>query len=65
MFRELLKQNRFTRHCSRITNILRCIEREIFLTNTPLEKQGSYMILAVRDRVNVQNLTYGLFKLQK
>ncbi len=35
-----LKQNRFTRHCSRNTKILRFIELKIFLSNSPLKKQG-------------------------
>ncbi len=35
-----LKQNRFTRHCSRNTKILRFIELQIFLSNSPSKKQG-------------------------
>jgi hypothetical protein len=35
-----LQQNRFTRHCSRNTKILRFIGLKIFLSNSPSKKQG-------------------------
>jgi hypothetical protein len=38
--RNHLKQNRFTRHCSRNTKILKFSELKICLSNSPSKKQG-------------------------
>jgi hypothetical protein len=40
LIRKLLKQNKFARHCSKITDFLLSIEVKNFLSNTPSKKQG-------------------------